>query len=187
MSFLLPMAFDHYSQNGYSLIDVPYIVDVDVTAQSKPDWARDLKHGEHKAYVGSGEQSFIQMMKEGKLRNGKSMCITPCFRDEETLDDLHLQMFLKVELIYFSKTWNDEYVYRTERREQLSDMIDTAYDFFSRWGDNITVINTGEDQYDICSNGIEVGSYGFRETEYGRLVYGTGLALPRFTQTLKEE
>lgn len=183
MSFLIRKALDHYDNRNYYTIDVPYYVDQDVTACTKPDWVEDTMHSETKAYVGSGEQSFIQMMKDRMLRNGKSMCITPCFRDEPVLDDLHLKMFLKLELIEFQRRWEDRNNFMQEHLLQLQLMMKDAFDFFKAWApDQSTVIIEKSDvnQYDILVNGIEVGSYGWRETEFGRYIYGTGLALPRF-------
>jgi hypothetical protein len=37
------------------------------------------------------------------------------------------------------------------------------------------------DTYDIEINGIEVGSYGIRSVDDVQYIYGTGLALPRYS------
>ena len=40
---------------------------------------------------------------------------------------------------------------------------------------------------DITADGIELGSYGVRECEFVRWIYGTGLAEPRFSTLLKTQ
>lgn len=170
MSVLLVEAIQHYEALLFKMIDVPYVVDYDVSAATKPDRAKDLIHNGQKVYVGSGEQSFIQLMKEGTLKEGRFMCLTPCYRDEPLLDDLHLRMFLKLELISLSKNLFEE----------LKGIIQAAYTFFSKYSDNLEIIQVDEFQYDILNRGIEIGSYGIRECVWGEFVYGTGLALPRW-------
>ena len=187
MSELLINAVNHYSKD-FTLIDVPYMVDVDVSASTKPDFVKDLHHSKEKVYVGSGEQSFIQLMKDKKLLSGKQMCITPCYRDEEILDDLHNLMFMKLELIEYHNKWNDHEIFMNEHLIALSNMISSAKSFFKKqlnYRSTIETVVGGHNQYDILINGIEVGSYGGRETAFGRFIYGTGVAFPRINQALQ--
>ena len=187
MSELLIDAVNYYS-NNFTLIDVPYMVDVDVSASTKPESVKDLYHNKEKVYVGSGEQSFIQLMKENKLLSGKHMCITPCYRDEEILDDLHHLMFMKLELIEYHAVWDDYEVFMNEHLIALSNMISSAKTFLNKqlnYSSTIETVISGHNQYDILINGIEVGSYGVRETAFGRFIYGTGVAFPRINQALQ--
>lgn len=178
-------AVDYFSSK-YNIVDVPYIVDVDVSNTTKPIWADNLHHSKDKVYIASGEQSFIQLMKEGKLPYGRSMCLTPCYRDESILDDLHLKMFMKLELIYFPdpNLWQNTNLAKISTELKVIEILQDALEFYERYSDNIEVVEVDENQLDIYINGIEVGSYGLRETEYGNFVYGTGLALPRFNQAI---
>lgn len=164
----------HYSSKGYELIDVPFIVDIDVSGLTKPDFANDIHHNNNKVYVASGEQSFLQLIKEDKLQCNKYMCLTPCLRDEKNKDDLHYHMFMKLELIHVLK-------YTDNTFNALQSMYQSAIEVNCKNLPNVTwdeLINPlGE--YDIYSNNIEVGSYGVREAFNIRYVYGTGIALPR--------
>lgn len=190
MSVYIRDALDFYSFNNFNNIDVPYIVDKDVSGITKPSFCNDLHHDSNKVYVASGEQSFIQLMKENKLKDGQSMCITPCFRDEMDLDETHYLMFLKLELIVYYKKWDDLKAFYKERDEALNYIVSVAKKFFEETirikflKADVKVIQIDENQYDININGIEVGSYGIRETQYGNFIYGTGLALPRFDQAI---
>jgi hypothetical protein len=50
---------------------------------------------------------------------------------------------------------------------------------------NLLKIVTTSDGYDIEYNGVEIGSYGIRKTSFLEWIYGTGLAEPRFSRSLK--
>ena len=66
-------------------------------------------------------------------------------------------------------------------------MISDAFLTLSRFlgiDDVLGTISTDEG-YDIVLNGIEVGSYGIRQHENLRWIYGTGIAEPRFSTALK--
>lgn len=188
MKNILTNALAYYGEK-YKLIDVPYIVDVDVSAETKPTFVEDLHHNKDKVYVGSGEQSFIQLMKENKLSDGKSMCLTPCYREESVLDDTHLKMFMKLELIDYRYKWSVRDEFMKEHLVALSDMLLNAHKFYKNnisVYDEIEIIKSDSNQYDIVINDFEVGSYGIRETSFGRFIYGTGLALPRFNQSIAQ-
>lgn len=165
----------YYSSVGYTLIDVPFIVDVDVSESTKPITAVDLHHSDNKVYVGSGEQSFLQLIKEDKLQCGKYMCLTPCVRDETT-DDTHYKVFLKLELIHVLKSTDN-------KLNALTNVLNDAFLCNNKYLPNVTadVINKDNifQEVDIYSNSLEVGSYGIREYSSVYYVYGTGCAYPR--------
>ena len=48
--------------------------------------------------MASAEQSFLELFLNKKIEYGRYCGITPCFRDE-TVDYLHNNFFMKVELI----------------------------------------------------------------------------------------
>lgn len=161
---LLIKAINFYTEKGYKPISAPLLVDEDiikVTTDRKPLKNNGL------CFVGSAEQSFLQLLKNGaKISdNFKYMLISPCQRNEPTINEQHLNIFLKIELI-----------------SKCSNMFD-AFDFFHSvmHGNDIEFVNFEKDITDININGIEVGSYGKRFYNDVIFHFGTGLALPRFT------
>jgi hypothetical protein len=166
---LMLKAINFYTEVGYELLAVPMVVDKECSDKTKPSGVYNIHHNDTGVYVASAEQSFLQLHKEGKLKNNhKYMAVTPCIRPDE-LDTTHLHVFLKLELIHTGKY--DEYL----------SIIKDAFNFFSTETNNLQVIDT-EIGTDIYLNNIEIGSYGTREFLDGTpYEYGTGLALPRFS------
>lgn len=189
-------AIRYYERAGFKWLDVPWCVSREAVLATRPPWVT----GEPFSYsaggkllypVASAEQSFIQMQMDaldGSLDNrmtGSYVTMTPCFRNEPVLDELHQPYFMKVELISWDKT----------TREDMDKMIAGARLHFEErlWVD--VVHNTDPDPigvvaYDIVTHhtGIELGSYGIRENErVGRWLYGTGLAEPRYSIALEKE
>lgn len=161
-------AVKFYESRGYKLIPVPMIVEeaaISCTTASEPH-----KHLDG-YYVGSAEQSFVQMALNGKLKGrGKYMAITPCVR-ADTPDETHLTVFLKLELIKYGSS---NYL------EILSD----ADDFFTDMLRTTRVIKTTEGS-DIFYGDLELGSYGYRNVNGVNYSYGTGIAEPRFSMAEK--
>ena len=115
-------------------------------------------------------------------------CVTPCFRDEANPDDLHLQYFIKNELIGVPHPSHKK---EEVPKELLNCVIRNALDFFRIYEDTDrlelvevpmpnSVVN-----YDINIRGVEVGSYGYRHIDDFAWVYGTGVAEPRLSQVLR--
>lgn len=121
--------------------------------------------------VGSAEQSLLSMK---NLSDGvKYMAITPCFRIEDETNLLTRQMFMKIEL-YMRGPDADMKILLNDAIEVMTSLKEIVHVSLDR-----TETNEG---VDLAIGGIEVGSYGIRETSRcGRWAYGTGLALPRFT------
>ena len=169
----LATALDYYCSLGYEYIEAPWVVSPESTAVTLPlgRVATSITYGD---LVGSGEQSFIELLRRGKSMS-KACCITPCFRQEESYDELHHAYFMKLELIDTAAT-----------RQNLQKMIGTAERFLSRYID-VAVIQTAADSYDIVASesGIELGSYGFRSYDGKPFIYGTGVALPRLDTARK--
>lgn len=180
---LLIKCISSMEYNGYGLIDVPYYVTKEVSEHTKPDWSDDLHHSEKLVYVGSGEQSFLSMIKTKQITYGRYMCLTPCYRNEPELDLLHLKVFLKLELIDYIEPYSDiDYV-----RKSLDNMIKEVLHFYKHYLTeyHIEVYKVLNDQYDILLNGVEIGSYGIRKTLGDEFyVYGTGVALPRLNTAI---
>lgn len=171
-------ALKYYQAKGFKYIEVPWIVSEkadQITGKGLPIWKGLL--GVH---VASAEQSFLQLILENNLTAGKYVSCTPCFRNDK-LDDIHHKWFLKVELIDFvgyAKLANSKQV------SGVNDMINIAKEFFDRYTEvNIMEL---EDHLDLTLEDTEIGSYGYRETKEFSWIYGTGIAEPRFSQTLSQ-
>jgi hypothetical protein len=192
----LQHAVTYYEKCGFKYIDVPWAVSEEAVNITRPAWAvgdsLQYKAGGTPLFpVASAEQSFIQLQLDAinnplESRITGSFCaLTPCFRNEPVLDDLHQPYFMKVELISWDKT----------TREDMNKMIAGARLLFEEnlW---VTCVHNAEPDpigvtaYDLVTThtGIELGSYGIRETEkLGRWLYGTGLAEPRYSYALELE
>ncbi|UGO50276.1 hypothetical protein RGZ1_259 [Morganella phage vB_MmoM_Rgz1] len=169
---LIISALEYYKDN-FKPISVPTYIS-EKHNRKTAGTCKLLKHGDL-TYVGSAEQSFIQMYEEGLLKDGAYCAITPCHRDE-VLDETHLELFLKLELIVIGKN-------------ETNDVLGEALRFFSQECGNsfIEIEPSGNrnDEMDIIINGIEVGSYGSDIMSDGKIyTYGTGLAEPRFSYAI---
>lgn len=101
------------------------------------------------------------------------MAITPCVRDEIE-DDIHLSVFLKLELIIIGK-------------HDVNSILDTATSFFNRLTDKINIVDSWNKPFekDILINEVEVGSCGIGYMQDGTpYTYGTGIAEPRLSFAL---
>lgn len=156
-----------YTAKGYPYIEAPWVVSRAATNVTIPE-DREVTHTQFGDLVGSGEQSFIELMMRG-ANIQKACCVTPCFRDEPEYDELHHAYFLKLELIDTDAT-----------KANLHHMIQDAKEFLGQFLD-VSVIKTGESAYDIVDthHQLELGSYGFRQFGKKQFIYGTGIALPR--------
>jgi hypothetical protein len=187
-------AIRYYEQCGFKWLDVPWAVSELAIYMTRPTWIVGdppyyVSGGEDLFPVASAEQSFLQMqldaVAKGERMTGSYVTMTPCFRNEPVIDELHQPYFMKVELISWDKT----------TREDMDKMIAGARLFFERslWVDcvhNADPDPLGIVAYDLVTThtGIELGSYGIREhPKVGRWVYGTGLAEPRFSYALEKE
>jgi hypothetical protein len=185
-------AVRHYNEAGFKYIEAPWLISNESMMITAPPGVRlfDTFAGN---LVASGEQSFLEIRKELLKADGFPalyQCVTPCFRDEAKPDDLHLQYFMKNELIGIN--WHI-----FEHKENvpwalLNFVIRKALDFFKIYAyepeDELNLIDAPMPNsvvnHDITIRGIEVGSYGYRYTDDFAWVYGTGVAEPRLSQVL---
>lgn len=180
---ILADAIEYYKRMGYVEINMPWYVKDNIHnitfETNKSKW--QLPSGD--ILLGSAEQGFINQMLNHNLV-GKFQATTPCFRDD-SVDELHQEHFIKTELFI-----NDS----DDFNKTLDKMINDVFGFLIKYVD-VTRINfvntsseTGTRSIDIEIDGIEIGSYGIREYKYGdkiyTWVYGTGIALPRFSGVL---
>jgi hypothetical protein len=205
-------AREFYDYHGYKFVDAPWTVGREAILLTRPPAIT----GEPFSYVAGGdtlypvasaEQSFLQIQMDavaaGKPITGSYQALTPCFRNEAKLDDLHQPYFMKLELIH----WVDAKGDFTEQETALHRMVATARRFFEYMYADMhgkkleldVVVNRELAEgdpigvglaFDIQTSrgGIEIGSYGIREQEkVGRWIFGTGLAEPRFSYACETE
>lgn len=175
-------AVEHYKRLGYNYIEVPWLVSKESLDVTRPPEARYFStfKGE---LVASGEQSFIEIRKD-LCPGRKYQCVTPCFRDEKC-DELHKPWFIKCELIL--PLWKGD-----DADKAVDVVLKEAYSLFKRYAsyEGSPVMVKTDIGFDINMLGIEVGSYGYREHDGFRWVYGTGVAEPRLSyvrQKIEEE
>lgn len=170
---------NYYETVGFLRIESPWAVTRGISQITAPPNASYFTIQEkNKVLVASGEQSFLSLYNKSHLPKGQFQTITPCFRDEP-FDALHTKYFIKNELIKTDSTGTND----------LYQMIDYAYLFFSKYikgCSELDIVNTGTLSYDILYQGVELGSYGIRECDFLTWIYGTGVAEPRLTRTLKK-
>lgn len=179
---LLGRAASYYEDMGFKYVEAPWHVDEQFIRATLPAHLPCLELGvdtgdrgltPHYAWnylVGSAEQSLLSMA----LPEGRYFAITPCFRIEPVQSLFYQEMFMKLEL------------FDNRPAATTDEMIEEARAFFyteiepkivGKLTREVTPIGL-----DLNLGGTEIGSYGERTHEdYGRWVYGTGLALPRFS------
>lgn len=190
---LIAAAVEHYMTGGFQYIDVPWLVSREAIRSTlpagsapfevtrpfdAPDKCLDL--------IGSAEQGFVEWMRWSRPQpRGQFVSCTPCFRAEPVVNELYQLYFMKVELI--SITDGPPEATRT------LDMLREAISFFQAHisnNDKLCLVPT-DIGHDIYLNDIEIGSYGTRswmdpvQHDMFHWVYGTGLALPRFSVARK--
>lgn len=197
---LLGRAQAEYEKLGYQTIEVPWRVSRPILEVTKPIWAQSdyLIEGTSKGLIASGEQGFLYLMNKGMLPPGKYQTITPCFRNEQ-YDATHSKQFMKLELInVLGEDNDDEFMMKAcvnailhEANTVMKKFVPEGMEFMHHqqlWENDPTNVPR-VDPWDLEAmmpdgKNIELGSYGARRCEFGRWIYGTGLAEPRFTKTM---
>ena len=188
----LTEALDYYTKVcGFIYKDVSWLVNEEISNITKPDERKNF-FVRDKVLVASAEQSFLQkvLIDKSLEYDENYIAITPCFRDEPVLDELHNLFFMKAEMFCRIKSTKDGY--------KLLDLyIRAAQAFFERYNIKTKVVDTGctffltIQSYDIIDEktGIELGSYSLNELKHeaNMWVCGTGLAEPRFSVVLNKQ
>lgn len=169
-------SLEFYEDKGYQRIESPWTVTKQVAQITAPPNATYFSIEEkNKVLVASGEQSYLYLYLKGFLPKGKFQTVTPCFRDEP-FDDTHTKYFIKNELIVTDEVTHTKF---------LRMMLD-AVKFFRQFHPSPQLRRHEDGSFDIEINGVEVGSYGIRECDYLKWIYGTGCAEPRLTYALSK-
>ena len=173
---LIDRSIVFYEDNNFKRIELPWTVSEMVDGITRPSdkIPFQLKHND-KCLVASGEQSFLYLYLKNFLPLGQFQGTTPCFRNE-SFDFLHTKYFIKNELI------------KTDivNEFELLNIVEIALKFYGKFFNKelLTVVKTKEG-YDIEIKNKELGSYGIRECEFLRWIYGTGCAEPRTSNLIK--
>lgn len=171
---LLGRASTFYKNRGYTQIEVPRFVDVQTSSLTCDNLERVflLKSDQPRALIGSSEQGFLQIFDDLEP-NRLYFSVSECFRNEPVEDRTHQTVFSKLELFVRGADLVERFV------------VD-ALDFYR--GENLVskvaqpvLATTGQRSFDICLDGVEIGSYGAFEKGGKFWSCGTGLALPRFS------
>lgn len=174
---ILNSSVEHYEKHGFTRIETPWLVSEYVDSLTRPKGVNPyVVSTKNKNLIASGEQGFLYLYLKEFLPKGRFQTITPCFRNDE-FDFTHTKYFMKNELI------DTENV----TQSSLDEIVNIAVSFFeSVFKKYVIVTKTGEG-YDILYRGVELGSYGIRECDFLRWIYGTGCAEPRTSKLLNKK
>lgn len=131
--------------------------------------------------VASGEQAFMDMastLQEKQIYIGWS----PCFRHEPSFDATHHYYFLKAEA--FVRCSSSQAPLEVDRVRNIAMLGFKTLLRLSNTNAQLEFRQTAIHAYDIECNGIEVGSYGYRNYNGQTYVFATALAEPRWSEAL---
>lgn len=168
----------YVNNHGFLYVDLPWVVRDEVCDLTRPNGADPIRisHIEGEV-VASGEQSFLQLFLDGRIKRGKRYVgCSPCFRDEKELSSLTRPYFMKVELF-------------CPGSDDIDLTLRPAFEFFSQhiYFADLSNVIVGDSQVDIFyKKRIELGSYCvYEKSPVGKWVCGTGCAEPRFSRCVK--
>lgn len=171
---LVSKAIEFYTSHGFEYIETPWLVNLPTLYITCPNTSRIFKIDDSVGLIGSAEQAFLRLAMDNKLPHTNYVSASPCFRNEPTIDKFHQLQFFKVELFVRVKTPELALFAAKELVKRANTFMPEA-----------SVVTTA-DGWDLEINSIEVGSYGYRYHPFiGYWAYGTGLALPRYTQAIE--
>jgi hypothetical protein len=166
------VALQFYDRRDYKYVEVPWIVPRKIAQETCPK-DRWIVNSDLGCLVGSAEQSFMHI--NSQIGLGKFIACTPCFRNEDKVDQLHQRTFMKVEL-YANDRIHENYDLMIKDAMELVRFLAPDHDIG---------MDTTSEGVDIFLNGVEIGSYGIRSYNGVQWAYGTGIAEPRFSTAKK--
>ena len=138
----------YYKALGYKNVEVPWTVSVQAVMSTLPKGA-NLFQTPKGVLVGSGEQSFIELMLKGQIQPGRYQCTTPCWRDEPEYNELTRFSFFKTELIWYKPE---------DTKKAFQAVVNDAFACFFEISEVETFEAVQTDEgLDIFFNGIELG------------------------------
>lgn len=180
---MLYQAIECWKLHGFRDVDLPWLVQKEFSDATRPPECLDLGTP-YGSFVASGEQSFLQLWDAGQLHGARGYVgWTPCLRDDK-LDGLHQHGFMKAEWFVpleaaTAHDWHDLLMTLVKTQAEIFHVVAEQRDLDLPRPVDIVVL--GPEQVDIELDGVEIGSYGRREFRGRHYLYGTALALPRFT------
>lgn len=177
---LISKALEFYKERGFTYIETPWFVSeealIATLSEEKGGVGQEIEDG---YLVGSAEQGFYQMMLDGSIQPGRYVSASPCHREDEE-DEIHYRSFFKVELIEIFGT--------SQIHGSFANVAEVANEFFMSLipGEmELNYLHTPQG-IDILLGDVEIGSYGIRRNGLRRWAYGTGIAEPRLSSTLRK-
>lgn len=171
----LVKALNWYVNRGYKRVDLPWHASIEAVGSTLDDLSRTYELRDLGLLVGSAEQSFVDALINGTLGEGKFVSLTPCFRKEPVFDATHQPYFMKVELFDTKVCDGNDFDIMLDAKTFMEEISGICPD----------IVPT-EFGYDLEINGVEVGSYSSRKYLDYEWTCGTGIAEPRFTQSLNK-
>lgn len=164
----------YYENKGFSRIETPWLVTAAVDNITKPiDAVPFVVEAKKKNLIASGEQGFLYLYLKEYLPKGRFQTVTPCFRND-SFDFTHTKYFMKNELI------QTDIVTKT----RLEELVDNALSFYQPLFSQALIVDVTSDGFDIMLDEYELGSYGIRECEFLKWIYGTACAEPRTSKLI---
>lgn len=165
----------YYEKKEYQRIETPWLVTAAVDNITKPvDAVPFIVEAKKKNLIASGEQGFLYLYLKGYLPKTKLQTVTPCFRND-VFDFTHTKYFMKNELIQTDDT--------TICR--LDEIVEDSLNFFQPFFKTKLDVLTTPQGYDIMCKEHEIGSYGIRECDFLKWIYGTACAEPRTSSLIE--
>lgn len=202
---LLGRAMEFYKAQGYTSINVPWMVRTSISNITLPNednaFMVTTTNGQYKHLVGSAEQGFLEMLADNTVSEDEYyVSCTPCFRrgdikyaydaNHNPVGVINQEAFMKVELSFATQNplnmaWKR--VLLADALQLLEHLGVTDIKVLESMDGNSADIMALDATTESL---IELGSYGFREIQCndgGTLYahYGTGLALPRLQRIYK--
>lgn len=178
-------------KRGIRYIDTPWVI---------PSYVKNLTYkgsdsnvlSTGLSLVGSAEQGFIYLQLQDALENNYVyISCTPCFRNESEISDTHRAYFMKAELFMPLPVTGIGYPFLHIKHPmpKIAFIVNTAKICLeSIFGISLEAVKIDEWSYDLNLNGIEIGSYYYRnytiEDRTISYVCGTAIAEPRFSIAL---
>jgi seryl-tRNA synthetase len=164
----------YFETSGFKRIETPWLVTEAIDSITRPKNVEPfVVNAKNKNLIASGEQAFLYLYVKEYLPMGKFQTVTPCFRND-SFDFTHTKYFMKNELIQ-----TDEVT-----KSNLEMMVEKALEFHQQNFVTKLHVETTQDGFDIMLDDYELGSYGIRECEFLKWIYGTACAEPRTSKLI---
>ena len=171
---LLNDSIIYYEDKGFKRIETPWLVTAAVDNITKPpDAVPFVVEAKNKNLIASGEQGFLYLYLKEYLPKGKFQTVTPCFRND-SFDFTHSKYFMKNELIQTDEV----------NVLRLQDIVEQSLAFLQSKFPVQLRVDTTPDGFDIMLDDYELGSYGIRECNFLKWIYGTACAEPRTSKLI---